>query len=271
MSQPSPLSTPEPWNLVCDGYVSELFEQFSAYAADALRLSELPAGADVVDVAAGPGSLSLLAAERAASVTAIDFAPTMLDELRRRAARAGLSNLTAVEGDGQNLPLDDACCDRAYSMFGVIFFPDRAAGLRELRRVLRPGGRAAVSSWAPFAAVPPLQAVFDCLRELMPELPFGTSKAPLSDPDEFRHELEQSGYEDVRIEVASHGMEATSTEAFWQSVCRSTAPIVLLRRNVGEERWSSLASGMLQKLTQRLGPGPFMVEPVAYIGVGTRA
>ena len=57
---PSPLATPEPWDLVAAGYTAEALPYFERFSRDALRLADLPAGARVVDVAAGPGTLSLL-------------------------------------------------------------------------------------------------------------------------------------------------------------------------------------------------------------------
>lgn len=270
MTEKSPMATPLPWDLVCEGYVAELLDQFTNFARDALRISEMPDGADVLDVAAGPGSLSLLAAERARRVTAVDFSSQMLAELRRRAERAQFSNITAIEADGQALPFPDGSFDRAYSQFGLIFFPDRAAGFRELLRVLRPGGRATVSSWAPLEMVPALAALFAGLRELMPELPFGTSKAPLANREDFAEEMRAAGFDDVRVETSSHAYPPASTAEVYASMERSSAPLVLLRSKLGEARWAELSRGLLARLEQELGPGPLTVELFAYVGVGTR-
>src|SRR6186713_1165375 len=162
----SPLATPEPWDLVRDGYVSELWEQFSLFAKDALELASVAPGSDVLDVCTGPGTLAMQAATSARRVVGVDFSPRMLEECARRARAAGLENLETVQADGQALPFADASFDRAVSMFGLIFFPDRNAGFRELHRVLRPGGRTVVASWRPFDMVPPIKAAFEILAEL---------------------------------------------------------------------------------------------------------
>jgi ubiquinone/menaquinone biosynthesis C-methylase UbiE len=268
---PSPLATPEPWDLVRDGYVSELWEQFSAYAKDALDFAQVLPGADVLDVCTGPGTLAMQAALSARRVACVDFSPRMLEECRRRADLAGLTNVETVQADGQALPFEDASFDRSFSMFGLIFFPDRNAGFRELHRVLRPGGRAVVSSWRPFELVPPIKAAFEILLELMPELPFGKSKAPLGEANDFRAELEAAGFVSVDVRVVSHKNTAESPAAFWASMARSTAPFVLLRRRLGEERWSELSARIFERLTERFGPGPLDVEPQALLGTGTKA
>src|SRR5262245_56004926 len=130
-----PLGTPEPWNLVADAYTEELVPLFERFARDALALAALPPAPRVLDVAAGPGTLALVAAKAGATVTAIDFSPAMIANLRRRAAEAGSTAIDARVGDGQALPLEDGGYDGAFSLFGLMFFPDRAAGFRELRRV----------------------------------------------------------------------------------------------------------------------------------------
>ena len=150
----SPLATPEPWDLVHQAYVEEHWELFSGLAREALRLVPLTEHSDVLDVAAGPGTLTLQAAPRARRVVAVDFSTRMLEELNRRAREGRLANIETIVADGQALPLPNAAFDAAFSMFGLIFFPDRLQGFRELLRVLRPGGRAVVSSWRPFDQVP---------------------------------------------------------------------------------------------------------------------
>ncbi|HEY3495696.1 MAG TPA: class I SAM-dependent methyltransferase [Polyangiaceae bacterium] len=267
---PSPLSTPEPWDLIRDGYVAELWEQFSRFAASALELSELPEGADVIDVATGPGTLALQAARRARRVVGVDFAARMLEALERRARETGVTNVEAIQADGQALPFPDASFDRGYSMFGLIFFPDRGRGFRELRRVLRPGGRVAVSSWRPFAHVPPLRAAFDALAELMPELPFGASKAPLGEPEDFELELREAGFEAVQVHVVAHAETARDPRAFWASMVRSSAPFALLRKRLGEERFSKLYADVEARLVERFGSGPLELDLQALIGLGTK-
>jgi ubiquinone/menaquinone biosynthesis C-methylase UbiE len=267
---PSPLATPEPWDLVRDGYVEELWDQFSEFSKDALELAEVAPGSDVLDVCTGPGTLAIQAAAHARRVVGVDFSPRMLEELRRRAQAGGFRNIEAVEADGQALPFEDAVFDRAFSMFGLIFFPDRGKGFRELHRVLRPGGRAVVSSWRPFEHVPPIKAAFDFLIELMPELPFGKNKAPLGEPDEFRTELTDAGFTSVDVQVVKHKNTASSPAALWKSMAKSTAPFLLLRRRIGEERWSALSDGILARMLERFGPGPLDVELQALLGSGTK-
>jgi ubiquinone/menaquinone biosynthesis C-methylase UbiE len=267
---PSPLASPEPWDLVSAGYVAELWEQFSLYAKDALDFVAAKPGAEVLDVCTGPGTLAVQAAKTAKRVVGVDFSREMLDEAARRAAAAGLGNLELVQADAQSLPLPPTTFDAAFSMFGLIFFPDRNKGFREIHRVLRPGGTLAISSWRPFVHVPPIKAAFEILVELMPELPFGKSKAPLGEPEEVRAELEEAGFRSVRVELVTHAETAASPAAFWKSMERSTAPFVLLRRRIGDERFSALSQQILARLVERFGPGPLMVETQALIGIGTK-
>jgi ubiquinone/menaquinone biosynthesis C-methylase UbiE len=266
----SPLASPEPWDLVRDGYVEELWDQFSLFARSALELADPPKNADVLDVCTGPGTLAVQAATRARRVVGVDFSPRMLEELTRRASVAKLTNIEVVQADGQSLPLPDAAFDTAFSMFGLIFFPDRGSGFRELKRVLRPGGRVAVSSWRPFDLVPPIKATFDTLIELMPELPFGKGKAPLGEPEDFAAELHQAGFDAVAIHEVSHPQTASSPQAFWASMAKSAAPFLLLRKRIGEEAWQKLSDQIQARLVQRFGSGPLTIELRALVGIGTK-
>ena len=137
-------------------------------AQDLVELAALRPGERVVDVACGTGVVTRLAAERVgdAAVAGVDVNPGML-EVARTAAQD-----TAIEwheASADALPLGDARFDVALCQMGLQFFPDRLAALRELRRVLRPGGRAVLNVPGP---TPPLLAVLERAlgRHLGPEV-----------------------------------------------------------------------------------------------------
>ncbi len=109
---------------------------------------DLRAGERVLDVAAGNGNATLAAARRFADVTSTDYAPSLLDKGRARAAAEGL-NVAFQTADAEALPFADASFDVALSTFGVMFAPDHASSARELLRVTRPGGRIGLANWTP--------------------------------------------------------------------------------------------------------------------------
>lgn len=222
-------------------------------------------------MAVGPGTLSFLAAEKARKVTAVDFSETMLEILKRRAAEFGLTNIEALFADGQALPFETNRFDAAFSMFGLMFFPDRNAGFKELHRGLKPGGRAVVSSWAPLSEAPLLEGVFDCLRTHLPELVFGSSAPPpLSDPEAFRLEMHEAGFASVEINIVKHQLEIPSIENFWEFQERASAPIVLLRNRLGEAAWAEISAKMLAELQSRYGSEPLSLAWPARLGVGEK-
>jgi SAM-dependent methyltransferase len=265
---PSPLATPEPWDLVASGYVAENLAQFEAFAREALRL--VPAEGEVLDVAAGPGSLSLLAARTARRVHALDFSPAMLGELAARAAAAGVTNVEARVGDGQALPFPDGGFDAAYSMFGLIFFPNRARGLAELARVLRPGARVVISSWPPVERVPAFAALFGAMKAELPGSGIGDAPTALGTAAELKHELGWAGF--VRTEVHEHVVvPGTVTPAeLWRTFARGGAPAVLMRRKMGEEGFADLSRRIVARLEKSLGPEPRELRLTALLGVGER-
>jgi SAM-dependent methyltransferase len=263
----SPLASAEPWDLVADAYTTDLVSWGEHFARHALQLAALPPSPHIVDVACGPGTLALLAAREGATVSAIDFSPAMVANLKRRADEAGLAIVDARVGDGQDLPFDDDAFDGAFSMVGLMFFPDRAAGFRELHRVLRQGRRAVVSS---IAEIPEQAAlVFEGISAMLPDLPTG-GNAPLRDADEFTREMAQAGFGQVTIHTISHTVSTPSLADYWEKVQRSTAPVVLLRRRLGEERWAKVAAGVFEQLNSALGDGPVNERYTMHLGVGIK-
>lgn len=263
-----PFDPAEPWNLVADGYMDVIMPMSEHFAREALRLALLPPSPRIVDVATGPGPLALLAAKNGAIVSAIDFSPAMIDNLRRRADELGIEIADVRVGDGQALPYEDQSFDGAFSMAGLIFFPDRAAGFRELHRVLRTGRRAVVSSVASLSG--PFHMTMRSLSAVLPDLPVVSGEPPLSNMEAFKDEMSSAGFCEVMIHTISYSETAPSLNEFWRKMQRGAGSLVLLRRNLGEERWADVAQGVLNRLQEALGDGPVDEIYTTHLGVGTK-
>jgi SAM-dependent methyltransferase len=264
----NPLATAGPWNGVSAAYTAELLPQFERFSRDALALNRLPASPRIVDIACGPGTLAILAAREGASVSAVDISRAMIASLRRRAGEGAVVAVSAQVGDAQALPFADDTFDAAFCMFGLIFVPDRAAGFREMRRVLRPGCPAVVGSWAP--ATGPFAALSDAIRISLPDLPLPEKDAPLSDPRAFQEELSAAGFREARIHTVTHTFPARSPAEFWAVVQRTTAPVALLRARLGEESWPGVARAIFERFHGAVGDGPLEHVATAHLGLGTK-
>jgi SAM-dependent methyltransferase len=123
----------------------------------------LPEGLEWLDDGCGDGSFTdrLVALQAPSSVVGVDPEPAQLAFARRRACAASVRYL---EGDAQALPLPDDSVDAAVMALVLFFLPEPARGLRELVRVVRPGGTIAAYHWDIAGGGMPLQPVVDALR-----------------------------------------------------------------------------------------------------------
>lgn len=165
-------------------------------AADALIDTVTPKPGDrVLDVAAGTGNVAVRAAARGAQVTACDIAPRMV---QLGGERTGPS-VTWIEADVEELPLPDATVDVALSAFGLIFAPRPEVALAQLRRVLVPGGRLALTAWTADGCIAERARV---VREFVPPDPAAPDTLSWGDPDILARRL-STEFTDVRIERRS--------------------------------------------------------------------
>ncbi len=113
---------------------------------------DLAPGERALEVGPGTGYYSLDVARQIApdgQLDVLDLQPSMLDELMRRAADCGITNIEQIVGDAQNLPFPDGTFDAAFLVATLGEIPDRDQALRELRRVLKPAGRLVVGEGQP--------------------------------------------------------------------------------------------------------------------------
>jgi len=171
-------------------------------------------GDEVLDAACGTGDLALADARAGAGrVVGLDFSERMLERARRKAPQ-----LEWVQGDALALPFADASFDAATVGFGVRNLDDLPAGLRELRRVLRPGGRVGVLEITRPAG--PLRIFyalwFDRIVPLLGKvLPGGSAYAYLPasvrrfpEPDALAALLREAGFDQVRYQTFAGGIVA---------------------------------------------------------------
>lgn len=149
---------------------------------DAAAIGE---GMRVLDVAAGTGNASIVAAQRGAQVTASDLTPELFDAGRARAQSEGVE-LEWVEADAEHLPFDDESYDVVMSSIGAMFAPHHQEVADELVRVCKPGGTIALLSWTPEGMI---GALFRTMGPFAPPPPPGAQPAPLWGSEEHVREL----------------------------------------------------------------------------------
>jgi ubiquinone/menaquinone biosynthesis C-methylase UbiE len=138
------------WDRAAADY-DALWDAPLAGARDAMtRAAALTPGQQVLDVACGTGSASLAASLRVGAggrVFGVDLSGQMVEAAHQAAAAAGAANVEFARMDAENLSLPDAGFDAVLCAFGLMYLPWPERALREMRRVLRPGGRLALAVW----------------------------------------------------------------------------------------------------------------------------
>jgi ubiquinone/menaquinone biosynthesis C-methylase UbiE len=164
------------WQFV--GSVPENYERylvpsiFGPWAEDLVEMAALRLGERVLDIACGTGIVARTAARKfdgSGSVVGLDLSAPMLAAARAAAAAEGLA-VEWLEGSAVKLPLADAAFDVAFCQQGLQFFPDRVSALREMYRVLTPGGRLVLSAWGPIERSPGFAVLAEALtRHIGPD------------------------------------------------------------------------------------------------------
>lgn len=117
-------------------------------AGHLVRFAGVKSGQTLLDVGCGTGVVAITAALKGAKVTGLDLTPELLAQAKASAPIANV-NVDWKEGDAESLPFGDASFDVVLSQFGHMFAPRPDVAIREMLRVLKPGGRIAFATWPP--------------------------------------------------------------------------------------------------------------------------
>jgi ubiquinone/menaquinone biosynthesis C-methylase UbiE len=202
-----------------------------------LELAELRPGQRVLEVACGPGGLGLAAAPHVlpgGEVVVSDVVPEMTAIAARRAEARGLGNVRTAVLDIEQIDQPDAAYDVVLCRDGLMFAADHGRAVRELARVLRPGGRVVLAVWGPRAANPWLGLVLDGVSAQLgvPVPPPGIpGPFALDDADRLAELLASpgagpgTGLVDVEVTEVDTPLYADSFEQWWTRTSALAGPV----------------------------------------------
>jgi SAM-dependent methyltransferase len=241
------------WNESAEAYVGLLrnLEPFRSYLVARLAPQ---LGERILDLGTGPGEPAITIARLVGAsghVTGIDLSENMVSIAQRVAGARGERHVEFRTMDCGDLRFPDETYDAAVSSFGFQIFTDPERAAREARRVLRPGGRIAVSVWSTGDRVPWIHAIMGPMLEHAEPDETGYIPTPYETggPGEMVAFLESAGFRDASEERRQYSLMFDSEEAYFQSVLKATP----IGHSLSEES-EDIQQEVLRKARENLVP-----------------
>ena len=265
----------EAWDAIAEGYDQYVAPQEMELANEALRLVGLKRGERFLDVAAGPGGLSLPAARLGARVVATDWSSAMIERFEARIRQEGLAGEGRVM-DCHALDFPDDSFDVTGSQFGVMLVPDQPRALHEMVRVTKPGGRVLMIAYGLPAEIEFLGFFISALKSVAPEIPGIPDDPPplefqASDPEVLRQRLSDAGLKDVRVERTAERPAFGSGQEMWNWVFYGNPIPGMLVGDLSEDQRARVRLVLDGMLRERAVPNRRAVLTNAVnLGIGTK-
>jgi ubiquinone/menaquinone biosynthesis C-methylase UbiE len=192
----------------------ERIRYFPVFGEWLVEVAQIPEGATILDVACGRGAVLFPAAQRVGArghVTGIDLADGMARETGLEIERRGLKQAETRQMDAEHLTFPDSSFDFVLCGFSLQFFPHLAQALSEFRRVLKPGGRIAVTTWG---ADDERWDWYDELRKAHGAV-IKLGSQSLDTPEEIQRWLSQAGFVNIQIRTKEIDMVYLDEEEWW--------------------------------------------------------
>ena len=180
-------------------------------------------GDKIIDLGSGTGEPALTLARQMqgrVDITGVDSAGPMAAVAQRKVEAEALANTLFAHMPAERLDFADNSFDRALSRFGVMLFDDSLQGLKEINRVLKPGGHFAIAVWSTPETMPTLLWSYEAFSKRIPEeaAPPLHKVTSLGQPGVLEDMLAKAGFSDVRIEPHTFHYRFDSFDAYWDIV-----------------------------------------------------
>ena len=256
------------------GSIAELYDRhlvpmlFVPYAEDLAGRVASASPRDILETAAGTGvvTAAIAAALPEARIVATDLNPAMLERAARRVVSPSVSFQPA---DAQALPFADASFDAVVCQFGAMFFPDRVAAYREVRRVLRPGGRFLFNVWDRIERNGATALLADTLADLFPDHPPDFfRRVPFGYHDKARVEadLRAAGFERIKAETVEKRSRLPSARDAAIGLVQGS-PLRNELETLGEGALARATDAVAAALAEADGPAGLDAEMSAHVFV----
>ncbi len=233
-------------------------------------------GQTILELAAGPGETGFLAAERVGPnghLISTDVSQGMVDAARRGVETRALANVECRVMDAHHIDLPEASVDAVLCRFGVMLMPEPARVLREVRRVLRDGGRLAYAVWGPPDRNPWLTLLVGAALQsghAPPGDPFGPGGVfSLAVPEANRALVEPAGFSEVQVEEIAGAMRYDSFDEYWEVQSTVSGPLAVLIGSLAAEDVAAIKADLEPTLAP-FRSGDALSLPSLAVGVSAR-
>lgn len=257
------------WEAVSHGYQEHFARLTSQSASALLNAAKVTQGVRVLDACCGPGMLSAEAARQGATPVGIDFSEAFLAMARARVPGAAFHRC-----DAQALHFDDESFDAVVCGFGVIHLPEPARALAEFQRVVRSGGRVALSTWEAPKPSNGFGLLYDAIKthgKTGVPIPHGPDLFQFSHADSMKSALVDSGLTNAEAFVVDQIWDLDDHDGLLTVILEGTVRSrALLKAQSREDSDAIRAAVRIGMDRFKAGDKRYGVPMPAVIGVGQK-
>lgn len=263
----------ESWNKFSPGWKKwdNLFMDFlRPMGEEIIRSLQVSDGDHVLDVASGTGEPGLTIAAHIPSgkVYITDLAESMLKIAEANAREKGLTNIETLACDVCELPFADESFDAISCRLGFMFFPDMLTAAKEMRRVLKRGGKIATSVWNVAESnfwVTAIMSNINKHMQLPPPVPGAPGMFRCAKPGFMSDLFGQAGFNRIQVKEVTGVLNCGTAERYWEVMNDVAAPVVAALSKADEPTREKIRKDVFASVQERFRNGPVKIESSALV------